>query len=192
MLPQINFQTCMLARKYKTQYCCRTNLVVGKLTLIIIDFLISHLLGVGISIGHPGPGIALRHPSTISAPVPVTIWTVPLQVELLRHRVHLLEGLSLLLLRELLNGKKAILSKLYPLGGVAHAGIFYQCTKDHKKADPKVNVYRLHVGNFRQRSVHAGHEGCHCEHRGHPQPHLRQSRFKNHMFSSCRQCICHI
>ena len=133
----------------------------------------SHLFRMGIPVRHPSSRIALRHPPAVAtAMTPITVRTMSLQVELLGHRVHLLEGLCLLLLSQLLHRQKSVLPELYPLGGVAHTGVFYQCTKDHKKADAQVNVYRLHVGNFGQSGVHTRHQSCHCQHRGDSKPDL--------------------
>ena len=132
---------------------------------------------MGIPVRHPPSRIALGHPPPVAAAMtPITVRTMSLQVELLGHRVHLLEGLGLLLLGELLHREKSVLPELYPLGGVAHTGVFYQCTKDHKKADAQVNVYRLHVGNFGQCSVDTRHQGCHCQHRGDSKPDLCEER----------------
>ena len=120
---------------------------------------------------HP-PGVTLRHAPPVPAAVPVTIRPVALQIQLLGQRVHLLEGLSLFFFCKLLYCKKSILPQLDSLGSVANTRILDQSTEHHKKADTKVNVYRLHIGNFWQGSVDAGHEGGHGEHGGYAQANL--------------------
>ena len=72
------------------------------MSTILKEELSSYLLGV--LPGHGGgAGVG---PAAVAA-APVTVGAVPLEVQLLGHRVHVLQRLSLLLLRQLLHGQES-------------------------------------------------------------------------------------
>ena len=72
------------------------------MSTILKEELSSYLLGV--LPGHGGgAGVG---PAAVAA-APVTVGAVPLEVQLLGHRVHVLQRLSLLLLRQLLHGHES-------------------------------------------------------------------------------------
>ena len=53
--------------------------------------------------------------------------------------------------------------ELNSLVRVADTGVLYQGSKHHEEADEEINIYRLHVGDFRQSSIDRVAEGGHGE-----------------------------
>ena len=68
-----------------------------------------------------------------------------------------------------LHGQKSVSMKLNSLVCVAHTGVLYQGSKDHEETDKQIDVYWLHVGDFRQGSIDRVAEGRHGQHSGHAQ-----------------------
>ena len=73
------------------------------------------------------------------------------------------------LLDNSLHGQKSVSMKLNSLVCVAHTGVLYQGSKDHEETDKQIDVYWLHVGDFRQGSIDRVAEGRHGQHSGHAQ-----------------------
>ena len=65
-----------------------------------------------------------------------------------------------------LHGQKSVSMKLNSLVGVAHTGVLYQGSEHHEETDEQIDIYWLHVGDFRQGSIDRVAEGGHGEDRG--------------------------
>ena len=122
----------------------------------------SHLSVVSPS---PGGSVAIR----FSIKTILTLGLVPALYQL---ELHLFGHFQSLLLHQFLHRLKSVLSKLYPLVGVANAGILHHGTEHHEEADEQVDVHGLHVGDLGQRRIHRVDQCGHCKHRGDSQANL--------------------
>lgn len=101
-----------------------------------------------------------------------------LPVNMMGHGVHFHHGILLgrrrgrrrsLLLSE---PGHLLLSRLahgYPLAHVAHGGVLEQTGKDHDETGAQIDIDRLDVRYFGQRSIGGRHQRGHGQHSGHTQ-----------------------
>ena len=68
-----------------------------------------------------------------------------------------------------LHGQKSVSVELNSLVRVANAGVLYQGSKYHEETDEQIDIYWLHVGDFRKSGIDWIAEGGHGEHSGYAQ-----------------------